>query len=176
MSKFLKNLTLGLALFMLVLGLIGFTLPSSKALQRSVVINAPASKIFPFVNNLKNFNLWSPWSKLDPDTEYVFTGPDEGIGARVVWKSENKSVGEGSQEIVESRTHEYVKTNLNFGGGGPANAEFFLDQNGGSTKVTWTFQTEFEGMLARYFGLMLDKWVGGAYEEGLQNLKSYGEQ
>ncbi len=175
MTKFFKNLTLGLAILLLVVGLIGFALPSSKALQRSVVVNAPASTIFPYVNNLKNFNLWSPWSKLDPDTTYTFSGPEDGVGARVEWKSEDKSVGEGSQGIIESRLNEYVKTSLNFGGGGPASAEFSLVENAGSTEVTWGFHTEFEGVLERYFGLMLDKWVGDAYDDGLRNLKAHVE-
>ena len=33
----------------------------------------------------------------------------------------------------------------------------------------------FEGFLARYFGLLFDRWVGNDYEQGLANLKQFAE-
>ncbi len=176
MGLFLRRFALGVSILVVLVGLFSFTLPSAAHIERSITIQKPTSTIFPYLNNLKKFNEWSPWSKLDPETVYTFSGPTEGVGARVEWKSEQKSVGEGSQEIVESRLNELVKTDLLFGNGTPSKAQFYLDGTATETKVTWAFDAHFDGILERYFGLMMDKWVGGAYEEGLQNLKQLVEQ
>ncbi|WP_377517691.1 hypothetical protein [Microbulbifer taiwanensis] len=47
-------------------------------LERSVTIAKPPQTVFPYVNNLRNFNSWSPWYQLDPNTKYEYSGPDEG--------------------------------------------------------------------------------------------------
>jgi hypothetical protein len=42
--------------------------------------------------------------------------------------------------------------------------------------VTWMLDTDMgAGPIGRWMGLMMDKWVGGDYETGLQNLKSLVE-
>ncbi|MFT5259610.1 MAG: carbon monoxide dehydrogenase subunit G [Saprospiraceae bacterium] len=171
MGNIIRKLVLGISILMLLVGLFGLTLPNHATLERSIDVDRPAQEIWPFVNNLQNFNQWSPWSRLDPNMVYLFSGPSDGVGARVEWVSEVNGVGEGSQEIVISVVDEYVKTALRFGKGVPANAEFILEKNNSTTKIRWAFRTEFDGILGRYFGLMIDKSVGGAYEEGLQNLK-----
>ena len=50
------------------------------------------------------------------------------------------------------------------------------------TRVTWGFDSDlvegqgfFGGLLARYFGLFFDRWIGSDYEQGLANLKAYAE-
>ena len=48
--------------------------------------------------------------------------------------------------------------------------------------MTWFFDSDLtegvnflDSFLARYFGLLFDRWVGGDYELGLSNLKQYAE-
>ena len=40
--------------------------PDEFKLSRSAIISAPPEKIFPHVNNLRKWDVWSPWAKLDP--------------------------------------------------------------------------------------------------------------
>ena len=35
------------------------------------------------LNSYRHFNQWSPWSKLDPEAVYTWSGPDDGPGARL---------------------------------------------------------------------------------------------
>ena len=37
-------------------------------LERTVVIERPAEMVYSQVSNLKNFNNWSPWFTIDPET------------------------------------------------------------------------------------------------------------
>ena len=88
------------------------------------------------------------------------------------WASDDQNVGKGSQEILESRPDEFVKTELDFGVGDAAQASFTLNEENGMTTLTWAFDTYLDETISRYFGLMLDKWVGSAYEQGLADLKT----
>lgn len=172
--RFLKYIALTLITFIIVVGLVGMFLPNAQHVERKITIAAPAQVIFPYVNNFHKFNEWSPWAALDPNTQYTFSGPDHGTGAKLVWKSEHKQVGEGSQEILESQENVLVKSRLDFGMGAPALASFRLNEANGETALTWGFDAQFEGTISRYFGLIFDleKWVGGDYEKGLSRLKA----
>lgn len=162
----------GLVVTLAALIAIAFFLPSKVVLDRSIVIKAPAGKVFPFINDLRKHNVWSPWAKIDPQTQYTFTGPDSGKGQKVFWSSENASVGKGTQEITDSVANRRVATKLDFGAQGQAKAAFDLAGDGVGTKVTWSFETDLEANPAsRYMGLLFNKWVGDAYEKGLESLK-----
>lgn len=172
--KILKALILLFIAIVVVAGVISLFLPETSHVERSTVIQAPASKVFPHVNSLKAFNRWSPWTDIDPSTQFNFTGPDTGVGSKVEWASDNNNVGKGAQEIIESRQDEFVKTRLDFGSS-PAEAQFRLSPEGSATKVIWAFDTYLENPVEKYFGLMMDDWVGQAYEKGLSQLKALVE-
>ncbi|MCP5313128.1 MAG: SRPBCC family protein [Chromatiaceae bacterium] len=165
-----------LVVFVLLL-VIGLLLPSSSAVERSIAIDAPPEKVFPHLNGMRAFHAWSPWSSIDPDTEYTFSGPEQGVGSRMVWQSGNAQVGGGSQEITESVPNERVATRLEFGDKGDGEASFLLEPSAGATVVRWQFKTEFGwDLFGRYVGLMLDNLIGSSYERGLQTLKEHIEQ
>ena len=163
-----------------VLGLVfiagGFLLPQTVTVARSVEINKPASDIFPYVNSLKATQDWSPWLERDPDVKLEYDGPDVGVGAKMAWASENRNVGNGSQEILVSDPDKLVETALDFGEMGTAKARFILEGAGDVTKVTWNLEADMgTNPVGRWMGLTLDRLVGGDYEKGLANLKSLVE-
>ena len=65
------------------------------------------------VNDLHNWEAWSPWLKPDPAATTAYEGPRAGTGAVFAW-SGNRSVGEGRMTITESRPHELVRFELRF--------------------------------------------------------------
>ncbi|MFQ5625611.1 MAG: SRPBCC family protein [Methyloligellaceae bacterium] len=168
----IKRLILGVALLLLLLVVVAFALPQHITVARSKVINAPESDVFPYVNSLKRFNEWSPWAARDPETKYVFSGPEEGEGARMEWSSNNPEVGSGAQEIIESQPNALVRVNLNFGDMGKAKAAYQLKPSGAGTRIVWVFDTNVgNNPVQRWMGLMFDRWVGQDYEAGLERLK-----
>lgn len=170
--KFFKWLliTLGIVVAIVIGG--SFFLPASVHVERSMVIRAEPAAIFPYVNNYRKFNEWSPWAPRDPNAEYTFSGPEEGTGAKMTWRSDNEQVGSGSQEIIESKPSETVVTALDFGEMGTAQASFRLQPEDSGTKVTWTLDTpEIANPIGRWMGLLLDNLIGADYEEGLARLK-----
>ena len=171
--KWVKRGLIGLAMVVVVAVTIGLLLPRSVHVERSIVIEAPPSVVFALVNDYRAFNRWSPWARIDPDTEYQFEGPASGVGARMRWDSDHPSVGSGSQEIIASEPNRRVAMALDFGAQGTATAYYDLAPQGAHTRITWGFDTDFGyDLLGRYFGLLFDRLIGADYERGLANLKA----
>ncbi len=172
----IKRLFLGVLLLGLLLAGVAFALPQQIIVARSITINAPESDVFPYVNSFKRFNEWSPWPARDPDTTHVFSGPGEGQGARMAWSSTNSEVGEGSQEIIESKTNSFVEVALDFGQMGKAIATYELLPSGAGTRVIWAFNKDVgNNPMQRWMGLMFDRWIGQDYDNGLERLKQLVE-
>jgi hypothetical protein len=172
----LKKVLVALGIIVAILIFIGFMLPSKMHVQRSINIETPASIVFPYVNDLKMFNQWSPWARVDPDTQYTFEGPGSGVGARMLWGSENPGVGSGFQEITASEPNRRVEVVLDFGDQGTGYSYYDLKPDGDNTIITWGFDTEFGyDLVGRYFGLMMDGLVAAEYDKGLANLKALVE-
>jgi uncharacterized protein YndB with AHSA1/START domain len=171
--KLLKSLLRASIGIIIVLSLFGLVLPQHAHVERNITIEATPAQIFPYVNDFREFNKWSPWAQIDPATVYEFTGPATGVGARMRWHSEHPHVGEGSQEIIESIPERLVKSTLYFGDQGDATASYSLEPAGKGALLSWAFDVDLGfNPLSRYFGLMLDSMVGANYEEGLSNLKT----
>ena len=92
------------------------------------------------------------------------------------WRSEDPNVGSGMQEIVEVDPGSRVRTRLVFDGFDSASySTFRLEPVDGGTRVTWEFEANLDSLMGRYMGLMMDKWVGTDYENGLAKLKEVVE-
>jgi len=169
---------LGMVLLGIVALLLGgmLVLPSEVHVERSIVINAPASVVFAEVNSLKKFQAWSPWANIDPETQYQFSGPESGVDSKMAWTSDHPDVGTGAQWIVESVPAQKVKMALEFEGFDDLSyASIDLEETPDGTKVTWGFDSKFGGFF-KYFGLFMDGMLGPTYEEGLTNLKQVAEK
>jgi hypothetical protein len=172
----LKRLVLGVLLMAILLVVVAFALPQQITVARSKIINAPESDVFPYVNSLKRFNEWSPWAMRDPETKYVYSGPEEGKGAQMEWSSDHPDVGKGMLEIIESETNRFVRVALDIGVKGKANVSYQLKPSGAGTRVVWVFEMDVgNNPVRRWMGLTLDRWVGQDYEEGLERLEKVVE-
>ncbi len=151
--------------------------PDQFRIERTATIEAPAAKIFPEINNLKSMDVWSPWSKMDPNIKQEFTGPSSGVGAVSSWVG-NRQVGSGRMEITESIPNSKVGMKLDFYKPMKAShsAEFLLVPNGKATNVTWAMsgKNAFVSKIMCVF-MNMDKMVGGNFETGLASLKSIVE-
>ena len=153
-----------------------FLLSKDITVARSIEIDAAPSDVFPHVNSLKATQNWSPWLERDPNVQLSYDGPEEGVGAKMAWSSEEPSVGQGTQEITISELDKQVVTALDFGPMGTAMATFTLEGANDKTTLTWDLYTDAgNNPMARWMGLLMDGMVGADYETGLANLKSLVE-
>lgn len=151
--------------------------PSDFRVERSAVVSAPAPVVFAQVNDLHNWDAWSPWAKLDPAAKQTFDGPRAGTGAAFAWVG-NSQVGEGRMTITESRPSELIRFRLDFVKpfAGTNTAEFTFTPQGDQTAVTWSMSGR-QNFMAKAFCMFMsmDKMVGGQFEQGLAQMKSMAE-
>ena len=172
----LKPLVVVVVVLLVLVSGIGMLLPRHSHVERKVVIDAPRATVFALVDGFKQFKKWSPWAALDPNAKYTIEGPEFGVGAKQSWIGDPKTVGSGSQEIVEVKPGESVTSRLDFGDRGIATATMTLAPDPPGTQVTWSLDTDNgAGPIGRWFGLLMDHWVGPDYEKGLVNLKTLAE-
>lgn len=170
--KILKTLVLSLAGLILILALIGLALPRQVRVERATVIAAKPATVFTYLNGFKNFNQWSPWAALDPNTKYSYAGPLMGVGAKQSWASEDPNVGNGSQEITAVEANQSITMQLMLPEMLPSVVTQTLSPEGEGTKVVWALQADMGASpLNRWFGLLLPKFIGPDYEKGLASMK-----
>ncbi|MEX2187311.1 MAG: SRPBCC family protein [Pirellulales bacterium] len=174
----LKRVLVGFVVILVALLCVGFLLPRQVHVERSATIDAPVAAVFAEVNDLRQWERWTPWSKdLDPTVELTYGDPTAGKGAWYTWTS--KKFGAGKLEIVDSQPGKSIEMLLMFEGsaGGPAKCGFTFVPSDGKTNVTWYFDADM-GVWppGRYFGLFMDRLLGADFEKGLAKLKTISEQ
>ncbi|HRY32846.1 MAG TPA: SRPBCC family protein [Bacteroidales bacterium] len=174
--KALKTIGLIVLIIIALIVIIALFLPRKVHVERSLVINASGVVLFDQVNNLKNWDNWSPWHHLDSAMQVYYLGPPSGEGAVYHWESKNPDVGTGKMIIKKSVPYESVVIDLDFT---QSIAEMHMNFNpeGDNVKVVWSMDADMgRNPLKRYLGLFMEKWIAPDFEKGLQNLKDYSEK
>ena len=175
MLKNIATAVVGIILFFLVFV---WTRPASFRVERSAVINAPAAKIFPLINDFRSWGAWSPWERIDRDMQRNYIGPLTGPGSAYEW-SGNEKIGKGRMEITATTPPSKLVVDLHFIEPFEARntAEFTLVPQGESTKVTWAMYGP-NSFMSKFMGLFMDvdKMIGDKFEAGLGYLKALAEQ
>jgi len=171
------KILLGLVVLIVVFLIIVATRSSNYRVARSLVIAAPPDAVFPHMNELKKWEAWNPWGKVDPNMKLTYAGPASGVGANYAWAG-NKEAGEGHATITESRPSESVKYQMEFFKpmSGSSEMEFTFKPQGNQTEVTMTVTGE-KNFMAKAFCLFvsMDKMIGGKFEKALADLKTIVE-
>jgi hypothetical protein len=82
-------------------------------IQREIIINAPLSKVFDYLKQLKNWDNFNERATADSDRKTVFKGTDGTVGFIYAW-SGNKKVGEGEKEIMFISEGEKIDIEIRF--------------------------------------------------------------
>jgi effector-binding domain-containing protein len=150
-------------------------LPRHVLVKRSVEINRPASLVYATINSFVLFPKWSPWQDLDPNMSQTTEGPRDGVGAKLIWKGNDK-VGSGTQLITASTPDQSVASDLDFGEMGVAKSLITLTPDGNMTRATWTVDVDMGGNpVGHYVGLTMDGMLGKDFATGLGRLKGLVE-
>lgn len=175
--KILKKIGIVLLGLILLLVVISFFLPRKVHIERSLEMKAKPEAVFTLVNNLKMWEQWSPWHKIDTTAKMTYNEIPEGVGAYYTWNSDNKEVGHGKLAIIESTAPDHIKTQLDFEGMSSSFADFNFVPTADGVKVTWTMDADM-GMnpMHKFFGLMMEKFIGPSYEQGLAGIKEIAEK
>ena len=174
-----KTILLVVAAVIAVLLIYAATNPDTFRLQRSATIAAPPDKVFALINDLRQFNTWNPFTKMDPQQKITYDLTAVGVGGAYSWQGEKS--GAGRMQIAESVPAQRVTAKLDFTK--PFEAHNTVDftiatpTDGKSSQVTWAMHgpAPFINKLMTIF-FDMDKTVGGEFEKGLASLKALAEK
>ncbi len=156
--------------FLIIVGL----QPADFHITRTATVSAPPSMVFERVNDLRQWQAWSPYEKLDPEAKKTYEGPNSGVGASFSWTG-NSRAGAGRLTITESHPSEVLRMRLEMFKPFAAvnDVEFTFRTEGDWTAVTWKMSGR-NGFLGKAFGLIMnmDKVIGKEFETGLSNLNA----
>ncbi|HEY8361047.1 MAG TPA: SRPBCC family protein [Ramlibacter sp.] len=165
-----------------VLGLAGVLLyaatrPDTFQVARSATVQASAERLYPLINDLRQFNTWNPYEKKDPNVRGEYRGPPAGPGAAYHFEG-NKDVGKGSIRIVDAAPGKVtMQLHMIEPFEGRNTVEFILQPRGGATEVTWAMNGP-SPFLAKLVGVFMnmDRMIGRDFEAGLAGLKQRAER
>ena len=175
----INKLLAGLILIVLIVVGIAMTKPDDFNVSRTATFNANPAAVFAQVNDLRNWEAWSPWAKMDPTAKPTYEGPKAGKGAAMVWHSEKSEVGTGKMTITESVPNERIVFLLEFEKPmkGTNTSTFTFKREAKQTEVTWSMSGKME-LTQKMMSIFMDceKMVGGMFEDGFANLKKVVEK
>jgi uncharacterized protein YndB with AHSA1/START domain len=144
---------------------------------RSVVINAPADKIFPYISDFQKAAEWIPYDRKDPKMKKSFSGPLGQVGAVEEYDG-NSDVGSGKLEIVKLVPNQSVQIQLTMIKPMAAKnlVDYTLTPEGNGTKFTWRLSGEngFGGKLVSTI-MNCEQLVAKDIEAGQAQLKALVE-
>ncbi len=171
---------IGIAIVILIAALLVYaaTKPDTFRVERMASIKAPPEKIFPFLNDLRKGEAWSPYEKKDPAMKRTFSGAASGKGSVYEFEG-NKEVGKGRLEIIETVPPSRVVISLDMFKPfeGHNIVEYTLEPKGDATVVRWAIYGP-NPYLAKVMSIFIsmDKMMGKDFETGLANLKAIAEK
>jgi uncharacterized protein YndB with AHSA1/START domain len=151
--------------------------PDIFSVTREIDIKAPPEKIFPLINDFRQWGTWSPYETKDPAMQRSFGGAASGKGAVYGWEG-NRNVGSGRMEIMDTAVPTKIVIKLDFikPFEGHNTAEFTMLPRSDATHVTWlmTGPSPFIGKIMHVF-INMDAMIGRDFAIGLSNLKRLTE-
>lgn len=174
----LMYIAIALAILVAVVLVLAAMRPNTFRVQRSIDIDAPADKIFPLINDYRNWGSWSPYEHVDPAMQRTFSGAPSGKGSVYEWRG-NKNIGHGRMEILDTAPPSKVVIKLDFFSPFEAHnmAEFIIQPKGNATNVTWAMHgpVPFMAKIIHMF-MNMDRMVGGQFQQGLVSMKAVAEK
>lgn len=139
-------------------------------ISKSVMIDAPAEKILPAINDFDHWGKWSPWLIMEPEATVKVAEDKKSYS----WQG--KRVGEGKMSITNENGKKSIDYDLTFlkPWKSEAKVRFELTPQGEQTKVTWLMDSSLPFFLF-WMKKMMEAFVGMDYERGLVMLKDYVE-
>ena len=173
--KTLKIAAIVVGVFFMILAIVVTIQPERAHLERSILIEAPDSVIFPYLSNYRKLSTWWPWPKMDAELKQEYEGTDGALGSKVVWNG--AKAGNGSMTLDALVENKRVRSVMVIAGQKQtATSEFTLTPEGTGTRVLWTYNGMNDGIAGKTKWIVMGTLLGSQYELGLKNLKKIIEE
>jgi|GEM_PF-53291 len=166
--EWLISLLIVAALFVVI----GLFLPASRSVSHSVETNRPMATVNDILSGFTRFADWNALINHDPRMQLEVSGPANGVGAKLNFRSNDRSVGEGSWELVEFVPGERLVYALENNARG-ANKKMTFDfertgQRRQNVKITQTYEIDYGfDLIGRFAGMYVTDNIGEDIKLGL---------
>ena len=168
------GIIVGILILAYVIG--NFASPRTLVISENIEIEAAAPVVFEQVNELKNWEDWSPWLAMDPSMKLTYGDPSSGAGAWYSWVGEES--GAGKLVIKESTLHSSIQTEIWFAEDTEepqAFGNWTFEEKDGVILATWAFKGDFPWYQRIMIPLLFKKMLSEQYVLGLEKLKEIAE-
>ncbi len=150
-----------------------FFLRRRPRVEQRITILAPPSAIFPFLNDLRNWPLWTAWNRREA-IDYEYGANSAGDGAEQRWTSRRMS---GVMHILKSEHAERIDYELEMGEGAyQLVGRIELHPDGACTRLVWKCAWNLaKNPYRRYFDIVMRWMIRADFAAGLENLKALVE-
>ncbi len=175
MRPIVTRIGIGVGLATLVVVIVGFLLPGTYTVSRTVTINAEIERVHYYIGDLEQWDQWTPWVKADPTIVTTFGDKTTGVGAHQSWTGDS---GNGALTFTRSDPTKGVAYEMTMEEGKhESQATMEYTRSGDATDVAWVMVGQLgNNPFNRYFGLMMDPMIGPMFEDGLNRLKLLAEK
>ncbi len=167
----IRIITILLATLAVAAVIAGLSIDGKWQVQVTQHINAPAGKIFPYINTLKKWPEWTVWNQTNyPKMQMAYEGEDSGTGAVQIGHDGNDK---GILEIVNSESNRFMEYRLNMGGNlFLMNGRISLTESPQGTLVTWILWGDNgQNLIARLMTLAFKSMMKKDLAESLSKLQ-----
>ena len=142
--------------------------------EQNITINKSVEEVAPLLADFNNWNKWSPWTKIDPESKIGINGAMNEAGYSMSWDGE--LVGSGVQTLIKTEGGVY-DYDLSFikPFKSKAKVSFRLESVGEGTKVTWTMDSKMPIFLF-FMVKSMKNWLGLDFDRGLRMMKAVAEK
>ncbi len=170
----MKTLRFRLFLFAIFLLVFPFFLRRRPRVERRITILAPPATVFPFLNDLRNWPLWTAWSQQE-ELHFAYGETVSGVGAEQRWQGCRMN---GTLRIVKSEADERIDYEVEMNDGQyQLVGRIELHPDGACTRLVWKCAWDrAENPYRRYFDLLMRWFIRRDFAQGLVNLKALVER
>ena len=167
MKKFLSFIFL----LLIILGVIGYFLPTNYSVHKTKTISSSATHIHEYVGDLNKWQEWTAWKGDDPEIEIMVGEKTTGIGASQSWTDNH---GGGSLTFTSWSPEKGIEYDLVFDGGKykSKSAIQYDTSSNTRTRVHWTLDGDMKiPIIGGYMALFFKYLIGDMFQQGLDQLK-----
>ena len=176
MTRFIEwivSLLIVIALFVVV----GLFLPSTRSVSESVETNRPMSTVNDLMGSFTRFRDWNALVNQDPRVQLTTSGPEQGVGAKLAFQSNDGVIGSGTWELIEDVPGEKIVYAVeNESRGDNKRMTFRFERTGQrnqNVKITQRYTVDYGwDLIGRYAGLYVTRGIGDEMKAGLTKVSN----
>ena len=138
--------------------------------ERSILVSAPADKVFDTASDFSTWTTWSPWLGADKKAKVEVSDNPNSVGSNYHWTGE--VVGEGIMEHKSLDKPTKIDDEITFLKPWKSTSDvgFRLEPLGDQTKISWYMDGSLPWFMF-WMKSMMETFIGMDYERGLKMMK-----